>query len=133
MRFGEFMRRGIFLLLLCFAAFAQDISVKSSLADLIESAVKSVGVSINIPPADMTETSINISTINGINVCDPSVKTEVIALQNEFSKSTDLRLTVSIYGVYTKSREGELKFSSGDSLEIKKLVGECKYLYVSVW
>jgi len=127
------MLRGLFLLLFSVTTFAQDIVVKSSLADLVESAIKSVKVSVNIPPANMTETSININKINGVSICDPGVKNEVIALQNEFSKSQSLRATISNYGAYTRSREGELKYLSSDSPEFKKLISECKNLYVSVW
>lgn len=125
--------RALLLFLIPLTVLAQGIPVKESLAQLIEVAAKTTGLSFNVPPDHMTETSINISTIEGVSVCDPSAKKNVINLQRAFAQDSSLRQTISIYGVYSRSRDGELKFLPGDSPEIKKLIGECKYLYVSVW
>jgi len=128
------MARLLALMLLSLSAAAGDWSiVDPKLKQLIKDAVKSAGVKINIPPDHMTEKSVNISTINGVSVCDSKVGKNVTELQNEFSKSPALRTSISIYGALVKTKEGELTFVSGDSPEINGLIGECKYLFVSVW
>ena len=112
---------------------AEGIPVKETLAQLVEEAARTTGLSFNIPPDHMTETSINISTIENVSVCDASAKENVISLQKVFSQNKNIRQTISIYGVYQKSRDGKLKYLPGDSPKVKELIGECKYLYVSVW
>ena len=112
-------------------AYAQDIRVKETLAGLIEDTVDQTGYSINIPPNEMSEKSVNINRINGISVCDPEIKQNVIELQKAFAKDQRLHQTISSYGVYLNSK-GSIKYLSGDNPKIKKLIGECKYLYVSV-
>ena len=127
------MTKILIVFLMSFAAFAQGVPVKESLAQLIEEAAIATNLSFNIPPDHMTETSINISSIGGASVCDPKQRENVISLQKEFIKHANFHQTISIYGVYVNSRDGKLKFLPGDSPEAKKLIGECKYLYVSVW
>lgn len=127
------MFRTLILFLIPMVALAQGTPVKETLAQMVEEAAKETGLGFNIPPDHMTETSINISTIEGMSVCDVEAKEKVISLQKAFSKSMNLRQTTSIYGVYVRSRDGELKYLPGDSPKVKELIGECKYLYVSVW
>lgn len=125
--------RSLVLLLLPCVVLAQGIPVKSTLAELVEDAARQTGLSINVPPAHMTETTININTIEGINVCDPKARKNVIALQKAFSEHKNLRQTISVYGIYVRSRDGQIKYLPGDSPKVKDFIGECKYLYVSVW
>jgi hypothetical protein len=120
------------LLLLPAVVFAESIPVKETLAQLVEGAIRETGLSINVPPDQMTEKSINISTIDGVSVCDPKAKENVIALQKAFTANKNLRQTISIYGVYVRDTDGDVKFLPSDSPNIKALIGECKYLYLSV-
>ena len=125
------MYKILILLTVSSLAFGQGIHVKDSLATLLENAIVETGLNINIVPEDMTETSVNINTINNVSVCDPVAKNNVIALQSAFTKHSNLHQTISIYGVY-QNEGGNIKFLSGDNKKIKELIGECKYLYVSV-
>ena len=88
--------------------------------------------SINIPPNRSTANSLEISTVNGISVCDPEVKEKVKALQEQFIKSSAFRLTYSIYGAYIND-SGKIKYLSPENESIKELIGRCTNLYVSVY
>jgi len=114
-----------------FLSLANDIPVKTELAILLEESVKESGLNINV--VNMTENSININRISGIDVCEPEAKDNVLALQKIFSKHKNFRMTISTYGVYVKTKSGETKFLDGNNSKIKSKLGKCKYLYVSVY
>ena len=123
-----------YLLLLFFSAhvFAQDVAVKTSLADLIEYGVKESGVKINVIPDLMTPTSLNINKVNGLDVCDTEAKKHVISLQSALLKHKNAHSILSVYGAYLRTNESDFKYLPEGSPELVKLLGKCRNLYVSV-
>ncbi len=111
--------------------FGQGIPVKDALAGLIEAAVVETGLVINIVPDEMSETALNINTIGGISVCDAEAEEDVRFFQAALASDSRLHQTISSYGVYLNSESG-VRYLRGDNPEIAPLIGECKYLYVSV-
>lgn len=122
----------LFTLLIPALAFGGDVSVKTELAKMIEEAVVAVDVDINIPPNKAKETSLEISSVNGISVCAAEAQAYVKALQDEFSKSKYLRLTYSIYGAYLRTEDG-VKYLPPETESLKAAIGECTNIYVSVY
>ena len=120
-----------FIIIFPILSFANDMPVKTELAVLLEESIKESGLSINV--VNITEKSININRIEGIDVCAPAAKNNVQALQKIFTKHKDFRMTISIYGVYVKTKSGKMKFLDGKNPKIKSKLGKCKYLYVSVY
>ncbi len=113
-------------------AYGENVSVKTELAKLVEDAVVAQDVDINIPPNTAKETSLEISSVNGVSVCAKEAEGHVKALQNEFTKSEYLRLTYSIYGAYLKTGDG-IKYLPPETENLKNSIGDCTNIYVSVY
>ena len=126
------MKKLLLLLLFSSPVFAQGIAVKASLADLIEYGVSESGVSINVIPNLMTPSSININKVNGHDVCSAKGKEYVMSLQGALLKHSNLHSVLSVYGAYVRADENNFKHLPGGTDDLVKLLGKCRYLYVSV-
>ena len=101
------------------------------LAVLVEAAVSKTGISINISESDSD--SININEVNGISVCSDLAKNDVLALQSAFEENSDLRLTISIFGVTSRGEDGGLVHKPFAFFREQGIIAsDCVNLYVSV-
>lgn len=110
---------------------AKDIPVKDELATMLEDIIVEVGFSVNI--SGMTETTVNINKINGVDVCDKEIKFEVLELQDAFNQHPNIRKTISTYSAYFKKEDGSVVRTDRSSSKFVELVGDCKLLYVAVF
>lgn len=108
----------------------KDIKVDFALANMIEEVVRKTKFSINI--SDMTRKTINIDKIDGLDVCDPKAKEKVLSLQKAFNEHPNIYRNYSFYGVWVKKPNGQFNYVSGDSAEYKKLINNCRNVYIAV-
>ncbi len=122
------------VLLLVFIPFtlrAENIPVKESLANLIESAVVKTNFDINI--SRQTSSSLEIDKINGIGVCEPAAKDHVIRLQKTLIRNVSAKQVFSMYGAYIRSStDGKVLYLDGSSPKFRKIIKGCINLYVRV-
>lgn len=116
------------------AADAQDKPVSKKLANMVEEVLASVGgLSVNIPPDYMENYSLQISEINGRNVCTPEAEADVRRLQQAFDDHPSIYRNFS--GYYVSVTYPDVTRKSVD-YAAKKLDGvakpKCINLYVEV-
>lgn len=119
------MKKYLLLILLPFSVSAQDFYVQAELADMVEDVVRTTNLKINIP--DMATKYIQISQIDGMDVCAPEAKQKVINLQTAFNKHPNMLRTKSIHGTYYRKANGMVSYAP-----FKPSNNKCEYITVTV-
>ena len=104
--------------------------VRNELADMVEQVVPETRISINI--SAMTDTSVNISSVNGKNVCSQEAKEDVIKLQKAFDKHPSIYRNIGPYIVSFTDRAGKKVYGDLPKLRTDGVAPECTDVYVSI-
>lgn len=121
----------VILTILPSATFADNVPIKESLAKLIENAVLETNLSINV--VSQTESSVNINKINGVNVCMPEIKSQVLMLQKALFSNVNARRVYSMYEIDIRlSPKGKILHLNNSSSEFRKIIKGCINVYVAI-
>jgi hypothetical protein len=104
--------------------------VRNELADMVEQVVAETRISINI--SGMTDTSVNISSVNGRDVCSQEAKEDVIKLQKAFDNHPSIYRNIGPYIVSFTDRDGNKVYGDLQKLTADGIAPECTNVYVSI-
>jgi len=106
------------------------IPVDFRLADMVEEVLKKTNLKINI--SAMTEKTLEINKVNGVDVCNIRSKERVLKLQKFFVAQRNIYKNESIYSSWVKKENGNFTYVSEKNMRRKGLKNACKTVYISV-